>query len=202
MISHHTHNKEVSMSATPKFAHVVLQTSNLDAMRNWYCDLLNGHVVYEGHGLSFVTFDEEHHRIAFMSPPAQLYAKSPTAAGMHHVAYTFDTLDDLLERYTELKGKGIEPRVPIQHGVTTSLYYQDPDGNFVEMQVDNFAEPHQATEYMEGPEYDGDPVGVAFEPEKMIEARKAGVSVQELTSRRWAETVSPGLPNPLEALAG
>src|SRR5690242_4699594 len=63
--------------ATPKFAHVVLQTSNLEGMRDFYCKLLDGHVVYEGKGLCFVTFDEEHHRIAFLSPPVQLEPKSP-----------------------------------------------------------------------------------------------------------------------------
>ena len=36
------------MGTTPKFAHVVLQTSKLEEMRDWYCALLKGHVVYEG----------------------------------------------------------------------------------------------------------------------------------------------------------
>ncbi|MQA14892.1 MAG: biphenyl 2,3-dioxygenase [Pseudonocardiaceae bacterium] len=188
------------MGTTPRFAHVVLQTSRLPEMRDWYCTLLDGHVVFEGHGLSFVTFDEEHHRIAFMSPPVALDAKSPQAAGMHHVAYTFDSLDQLLDRYTELADKGIEPHVPIQHGVTTSLYYRDPDGNFVELQVDNFATPEQATAYMAGPEYEQDPVGPSFRPELMREARHAGTTAEELTTRTWALTTSPDLPNPLVAL--
>lgn len=189
------------MSATPKFAHVVLQTSRLEEMRNWYCALLDGHVVFEGHGLSFVTFDEEHHRIAFLEPPIPLKPKSPMAAGMHHVAYTFASLDDLLHRYASLREQGIEPHVPIQHGVTTSLYYRDPDGNFVEMQVDNFATPDEATAYMTGPEYSADPVGVGFEPDKMIAARAEGVGERELTTRAWALATSPNLPNPLVALS-
>jgi catechol 2,3-dioxygenase-like lactoylglutathione lyase family enzyme len=186
--------------ATPKFAHVVLQTSRLDEMRTWYCTLLDGHVVFEGHGLSFVTFDEEHHRIAFLSPPVPLADKSPAAAGMHHVAYTFDSLDDLLDRYSELKAAGIEPRAPVQHGVTTSLYYRDPDGNHVELQVDNFATPAEATGYMEGPEYAADPIGVGFEPEKMRAARASGTGEAELCTRSWALATSPDLPNPLVAL--
>lgn len=188
------------MSATPKFAHVVLQTSRLADMRDWYCALLDGHVVFEGHGLSFVTFDEEHHRIAFMAPPVQLEPKSPQASGMHHVAYTFASLDDLLDRYTALKEAGITPHVPIQHGVTTSLYYRDPDGNFVEMQVDNFATPEEATAYMTGPEYGADPVGVSFDPDTMLAALRAGTNVGDLTTRDWALATSPELPSPLAAL--
>jgi catechol-2,3-dioxygenase len=190
------------MSATPRFAHVVLQTSNLEAMRDFYCDVLEGHVVYEGHGLSFVTFDQEHHRVAFMQPPAQLEPKTMTAAGMHHVAYTFDALDDLLDRYSELKNKGIEPYVTIQHGVTTSIYYRDPDGNYIEMQIDNFATNEQSTAYMNGPEFSTDPVGVSFDPEKMVEARTAGASVDDLITRSWARATSPDLPDPLAVLAG
>lgn len=187
------------MTATPKFAHVVLQTSRLEEMRNWYCTVLDAHVVFEGHGLCFITFDEEHHRVALMGAP-ELAPRNPGAAGMHHTAYTFDALDDLLERYEVLKSKGIEPKVPIQHGVTTSLYYQDPDGNFVELQIDNFATPEEATEYMHGPEYSDNPVGVPFVPELMREALAAGMPVSEITTHTWARSTSPDLPDPMVAL--
>jgi catechol 2,3-dioxygenase-like lactoylglutathione lyase family enzyme len=190
------------MSATPKFAHVVFQTSRRDEMRDWYCALLDGRVVFENAALTFVTFDEEHHRIAFLAPPVPLEPKSPTAAGMHHVAYTFGSLDELLDRYTSLKRRGIEPHVPVQHGGTTSLYYRDPDGNFVEMQIDNFATAEEVTAYMSGPEFAEDPVGVTFDPEKMVAARDVGTGVDELTTRKWARDSSPDLPHPLPALSG
>lgn len=186
------------MSATPKFAHVVFQTPRFDQMRDWYCKVLDAHVVYEGHGLGFITFDDEHHRIALMAAPVE--SRNPGAAGMHHTAYTFDTLEDLLTRYEQLKALGIEPKVPIQHGVTTSLYYQDPDGNFVELQIDNFATPAEATAYMRGPEYSSNPVGVPFEPELMRRALDGGASVSEITTHAWASRTSPGLPDPMVAL--
>jgi catechol-2,3-dioxygenase len=190
------------MTATPKFAHVVLQTSRLEAMRDWYCTVLDAHVVFEGHGLCFVTFDEEHHRIAFLGAPVELEAKSFTAAGMHHTAYTFDSLDDLLDRYESLASKGITPKVPIQHGVTTSLYYRDPDGNFVELQIDNFATPDEATDYMRGAEYGANPVGVSFDPRLMARARREGTPESDLITRSWAVSVSPDLPDPMLALTG
>src|SRR5258708_12927142 len=155
------------MASPAKLAHVVLQTSKLEEMRDWYCAVLKGHVVYEGHGLSFVTFDDEHHRIAFMSPPVPLEARSPAAAGMHHVAYTFAKLDDLLDRCTDLKAQGIEPLAPVQHGVTTSIYYRDPDGNFVEMQVHNFPAPDEATAYITAPQLEDDPARFRSHPQNI-----------------------------------
>lgn len=189
------------MMATPKFAHVVLQTSHLDEMRDWYCTVLDGHVVYEGHGLCFITFDDEHHRVALMGAP-QLEPRNAGSAGMHHTAYTFGDLGELLDRYQALKTRGVAPRVAIQHGVTTSLYYQDPDGNFVELQIDNFATPDEATAYMHGEEYANNPVGVPFVPEVMRDALEKGIPLLEITSHSWALRECPGLPDPLAALTG
>lgn len=183
----------------PKLAHIVLQTNQIANMRTWYCALLGAHVVFDNGFLCFVTFDDEHHRIAFVSPPMTLEAHSPRATGMNHSAFTFDSLDGLLERYRTLKELGIEPHVPVQHGVTTSLYYRDPDGNFVELQVDNFATPEEATAYMKGPEYAADAVGVGFLPDLMMAARASGTPSEILQTRRWALESSPGLPSPLAA---
>ncbi|WP_372348459.1 hypothetical protein [Streptomyces sp. KL116D] len=46
------------MTATPKFAHVVFQTSNPTEMRDWYCTVLAGHVVFQNDSLCFITYDE------------------------------------------------------------------------------------------------------------------------------------------------
>lgn len=188
------------MAATPKFAHVVFQTSQPTEMRDWYCAVLDGHTVYQDDALCFITFDDEHHRVALLTPPVPLERKTPLTAAMHHVAYTFDHLDDLLARYELLQEKGVQPAVCIAHGVTTSMYYRDPDGNFVEMQIDNFAEPDLATGYMRGPEYAADSVGPAFDPAAMAAERRAGTEIDDLIGRSWA--LKQALPDPMLVLTG
>ena len=188
------------MTATPKFAHVVFQTSQHKEMIDWYCAVLDAHVVYEDDGLGFITFDEEHHRVAFLKAPVPLERKTRNTAAMHHTAYTFENIDDLLERYVELRDKGLQPAVCIAHGITTSMYYRDPDGNMVEMQIDRFAEPDQATAYMNGPEYAADSVGPAFDPEQLLAARRGGADVEELCDRAWA--LKADLPDPMPVLTG
>lgn len=189
------------MNHKPYLAHFVLQTRQITQMRDWYGIVLDAHTVYEGHDLCFMTFDEEHHRIAFVQPPVELEKRNPRACGLHHTAYTFGHLDALLARYVALKEHGIEPVAPVQHGVTTSLYYQDPDGNYVELQVDNFPNPDATTAYMEGPEYDADPVGVGFSPELMVEERRRGTPAETLQARAWALRTTPDAPSPVEALS-
>lgn len=188
------------MPATPRLAHIVLTTPNLTPMREWYQTVLGARIVYENPALCFLTFDEEHHRVALVCPPgAPIAARTPLTACMHHSAYTFAGLNDLLDHYQQLKAAGIEPLTPIQHGVTTSLYYRDPDGNLVELQVDNFSHPDDATAYMMGPEFAADPIGPAFDPQLMHEALASGVTAEELQTRRWA-LGGPALPDPMSRL--
>ncbi|CAB4944014.1 MAG: biphenyl 2,3-dioxygenase [Actinobacteria bacterium] len=186
--------------ATPKLAHIVFQTAQPQAMRDFYCTLLEAHVVYSDDNLSFMTYDDEHHRIALLHPPIPMDAKAPNTAAAHHIAFTFPTIDDLLERFESVRDEGLRPAVCIAHGVTTSMYYRDPDGNFVEMQIDRFAEPDDATAYMNGPEYAADSVGAQFDPDKMLADRRAGMSTEEIGDRAWA--VAQGMPAPLPILMG
>jgi catechol-2,3-dioxygenase len=187
------------MAPVPKFAHIVLQTNQLAAMRTFYCTVLDAHVVYENIMLCFLTFDDEHHRIALVQPPiGELPERTPLTVGLAHSAFTFPSLPDLLAKYSSLAAKGLLPRVCVQHGITTSLYYRDPDGNSVELQIDNFSTPDEATAYMHK-EYDQDPIGPSFAPDKLIEALGAGVPLSTLTTRAWA--ASTPQVNVLELLA-
>lgn len=189
------------MTVTPKFAHVVLQSNRVTQMRDWYLRVLGAHVVFEQPGMCFLTFDDEHHRIALIASPAEPWEeRTPLTVGLQHSAFTFPTLDVLLEKFSELRDAGITPVVPIQHGVTTSLYYRDPDGNTVELQIDNFAKPDDATAYMCGAEYATDPVGPSFDAQVMREALAGGATPDELTTRKWAIDAGPPIADPMARL--
>jgi catechol-2,3-dioxygenase len=176
------------MTVTPRLAHIVLQTNQLPEMRNWYQAVLGARVVFENPAMCFLTFDEEHHRLALFSPPGGgLPERTPMTVGLAHSAFTFPSLGDLVDKYLELSASGIEPRIPVQHGVTTSLYYRDPDGNMVELQIDNFSTADEATDYMRGQEYANDSIGPSFDPAALAKAFKSGAPPSELTTRAWAQ---------------
>jgi catechol-2,3-dioxygenase len=170
-----------------RLSHLVLQTAQVPAMRDWYLTVLGARVVYEASIGCFMTFDDEHHRIALAAlPPEAARERTPATTGLAHSAFTLPSLDGLVARYRALREAGIEPRVCVQHGMTTSLYYRDPDGNAVELQIDNFASADEATRYMHGPEFSDDAVGPAFDPTALADAFDAGVPAAELTTRQWA----------------
>ena len=87
---------------------------------------------------------------------------------MEHIAFSSDSLIDLLLAYRQRKSKGILPLWPFDHGPTTSIYYRDPDGNHIEAQVDNFEYTESATRFMKSKEFAINPIGVDFDPEDMI----------------------------------
>lgn len=175
------------MVADKKLAHIVLQTGQRAALRDWYLEVLDAHVVFENEFLCFMTFDDEHHRLAIAQLPNPVQRTAATV-GMAHSAYTYADLASLLNKCEALKKSGLHPYAPVQHGVTTSIYYRDPDCNMVELQIDNFATPEESTAYMRGDEYSRDPFGPSFDPDFMLAALRAGSLPSELTTRSWART--------------
>lgn len=188
------------MAAKMRLAHTVLQTNHKNEMRDWYCRVLDAHVVFETESLAFLTYDEEHHRLGLTSAPIALAPRTPMTVGLGHTAYTFDTIDDLLGRFVELREAGIRPHVCVAHGPTTSMYYRDPDGNLVELQIDTFATAEEVTAYLTGPEFDADPIGPEFDADRLLSDYQSGTPLAELTSRAWA-LAGPELTHPLLALS-
>jgi catechol-2,3-dioxygenase len=171
------------MASKPRFAHVVFRTNQLARMVDWYCDLLGARVVFRNERLAMVTFDDEHHRVALVA--AQPYAPPAEGqvVGFHHVAFSLHTLDELLGLYERLKRSGRRPARSIHHGPTMSLYFADPDGNMVEMQVDAFADPRACEAWMQGPEFAANPIGIDVDPEWLIRQKQQGVSDEFLLKR-------------------
>ena len=162
-----------------KLAHVVLRTkSNLDAMVEWYCVVLGAQIVFNAGRLIFLSYDDEHHRIA-IAASEDLAERPRRAAGLDHIAFTYEDIDALLTTYARLKQVGILPFCSVNHGPTTSLYYNDPDLNRIELQVDNFADMSDATTLMEE-QFSINPVGEEFDPEVLIARLRSGVDPVEL----------------------
>ena len=170
------------MAAPAKLAHVVFRSGRLAAMRDWYCNVLEAHVAFENDFIVFLTYDDEHHRVAIVDTGAS-EAPPPTASGVEHVAFTYAALDDLIGTYERLKGQGIEPYWSINHGPTTSCYYRDPDGNQVELQIDNFESIHALHDWFRSGAFAENPIGVEFDPDELVAKFRAGVPQEELVRR-------------------
>ena len=176
------------MNAAPTLHHLNLKTTRLDEMIEWYGRVVGMDVVHRFDRGAFLTNDGASHRLAFLSTPALADDPDKLAhTGIHHVAFEFASVDDLLATYVRLRDAGTTPHFAVDHGMSTSLYYVDPDGNSVELQVDNFGDWERSSAFMRSaPEFIAEPIGTPFEPEAYLAAHEAGASADELHRRAYA----------------
>jgi catechol 2,3-dioxygenase-like lactoylglutathione lyase family enzyme len=167
--------------------HFVLRTrpENYDKMVDWYVRFLGGWTTHAAKGITFIGYDEEHHRIGIV-PRADAVPR-PTdnrpIVGLGHVAFGYKDLADLATCYEQKKAAGIHPVWTVNHGPTTSLYYRDPDGNEVETQVDNFDTVEETIAFMEGPEFGENPMGVDFGPDEFVKRVRSGEDERSIKKR-------------------
>lgn len=165
--------KERGKIAPAKFAHIVFQTSRYDKMVPWYKTVLEAETMFEGPAGIFLTYDDEHHRVAIFNMP-HLADSPPQVNGMAHCAFTYETLDDLFATYERLEGLGITPYWCINHGTTLSMYYKDPDGNQIELQIDIFDSLEATNAWFEQSDFDVNFIGVRMNPTDLIARYRGG----------------------------
>jgi catechol-2,3-dioxygenase len=172
------------MAKPTKLAHVVYMTRRFDEMLAWYKTVFDTRVQCENPAFAFVTYDDEHHRFAFVNmsaiAPDSVAGTQPHGIGVNHVGYTYANLGDLLETYDRLKQLGIKPYWEVHHGVTLSMYYQDPDGNRMEFQVDCYPNADAAHVFMQSEAFAANPVGVNIHLDELLAQYRSGVSVDSL----------------------
>jgi len=119
--------------------HVVLRVTDRERAEEFYRDLLGlplcARLDEDGFKMAFFTLGN-HHDFAVMEVSGEGSNRTETAVGLHHVAFNIGTtLDELREAKEKLDMAGIATQ-PIDHEVTKSLYFEDPDGNGIELYVD------------------------------------------------------------------
>jgi catechol 2,3-dioxygenase-like lactoylglutathione lyase family enzyme len=165
-----------------KLAHVVIRTPRFTETRSWYLTVLSAEVAFENDDVAFLRYDDEHHRIGIINAPDTTTAEK-NAAGVEHVSFTFDRLDQLLATYLRLKQEGILPFWPIIHGPTVSLYYRDPNGVKVELQYDVFRTADELDAFFAAGHYLENFMGVIFDPDDMVRRYESGEPLSSLTKR-------------------
>ncbi len=162
-----------------RFAHAVLRTRHLEESIAFYETVLGARVIFGNAMVAFLTYDEEHHRLALIQTSQEEPAPLG-AAGLDHLAYTYGDMGQLLATYERLKEAGLHPVWTINHGPTTSFYYADPDGNRVELQIDNFATEAETNAWMKSGAFEKNPIGVEFDPQKLVERYLRGDPIEAL----------------------
>jgi catechol 2,3-dioxygenase len=126
-----------------RIGHVVIKVRNLERSRKFYTEILGMDVMMEIPaipGIFLANNRRDHHEIA-------LFEVGPEADGLHtrqiglaHIAFRLRNEQDLRAAYKEFKEKDVPISFTVDHGVTKSIYFRDPDGHELEVYVDNSPE--------------------------------------------------------------
>ena len=137
-----------------KLGHIVLKVRDAQKSKEFYTRALGLKVAHEDRdrGAVFLSFGEQHHELALFQL-ATGDTPAATQPGLHHTAWQLGSFEELQAAYRELRELGIHVESTIEHNVTRSVYFRDPDGNRVELYCDMVEHGFEAMRTM-GPRRD------------------------------------------------
>lgn len=136
-----------------KVGHLVLNVKDVEASTKFYTEVLGFDIAVKRSdgSATFLTCGEIHHDLALFKAPEGAEPIKPGALGLNHFAVQVEDLDALKEVYRSLKEYGVEVSRTVDHSMTRSVYFSDPDGNGIEFFCDTFANPADGLAEMRRP---------------------------------------------------
>ena len=126
-----------------RIGHAVIKVRDLDRSRKFYTEVLGMQVmkdVSEIRAVFLANNGRDHHELALFEVGPNAEAPNPRAVGLLHIAFRLRSEEELVAAYQELKAKDVPVRFTVNHGITKSVYFEDPDGYELEVYCDNDAE--------------------------------------------------------------
>jgi catechol 2,3-dioxygenase len=123
-----------------RIGHVVIKVRDIERSKKFYMDVLGLDLMMELPQIKMAFFASnrrDHHEIACVEVGADAAGNQPKQIGLVHIAFRLRDEDHLKAAYKEFKEKNVPINFTVDHGVTKSIYFRDPDGNQLEVYCDN-----------------------------------------------------------------
>jgi len=119
-----------------ELGHVVLYVVDLETSARFYRDTLGFREIVHGVGMAMFSSGRTHHELLLLEVGGHAQKKH-LEPGLYHIGFKIgDGPESLRVVYQELKKSGVTIIGSSDHGVTHSLYIEDPDGNELELYAD------------------------------------------------------------------
>src|SRR3979411_1952811 len=117
--------------------HVLLRVADEEAAKRFYRDALGFRIAEQDpeHGGVFMTLGDGFPNIDIVQHPAPQDASRPARGqlGLVHIAFKVGSYAALREAYAHLLANGVEIQRATDHVCQRSVYFNDPDGNGLEI---------------------------------------------------------------------
>lgn len=182
-----------------RISETILKTARIEQMRDWYRTVLGmapsiehmpkrenaaGEVLMATNmRLCFFELNEDYpytQTIGLFEFPGTVLEMTEASPGLHHMQLHAGSMEDLVGRFEILAAKDIRPARSMNHGISTSFYYQDPDGNKVEITANNFATLDEHRAYLKSETFRSNPSGVEIDADDFRARFRAGEPIESL----------------------
>ncbi len=115
-----------------RIGHLVINVKDVEVSEKFYTEILGFEVAVKRPFGTFLTCGKIHHDLALFQAPEDAQPVTEGRLGLNHFAVQVEDFDDLQEVYQHFKSHGVEIDRLVDHGMTKSVYFFDPDGNRIE----------------------------------------------------------------------
>lgn len=126
-----------------RIGHIVIKVRDLERSRRFYTEVLGLSVMMEVPRFKmafFASHARDHHELACVEVGQDAAGPQPHQIGLVHIAFRLRDEEHLRAAYRELKEKQVPIVSTVNHGITRSIYFRDPDGHQLEVYCDNSPE--------------------------------------------------------------
>jgi catechol 2,3-dioxygenase len=123
-----------------RIGHVVIKVRDIERSKKFYTEILGLQLMMDMPKLKMAFFasnGRDHHELACAEVGADAAGNQPKQIGLVHIAFRLRDEDHLRAAYREFKEKNVPIAFTVDHGITKSIYFRDPDGNQLEVYCDN-----------------------------------------------------------------
>jgi catechol 2,3-dioxygenase len=138
------------MSVPKEIGHLVLNVTDVERSTAFYRDVVGFQVSrYRPNGTgAFLTCGVVHHNLALFKAPEGARPTEKGAIGLNHFAFKIGGYTALQEAHKRLIEVGATIDHIVDHGMTRSVYFLDPDGIEMELFCDTFATEDEGLAFM------------------------------------------------------
>jgi catechol 2,3-dioxygenase len=157
------------MSVPKEIGHVVLNVTDVERSTKFYRDVVGFQVArYRPNGTgAFLTCGVIHHNLALFKAPEGARPLEKGAIGLNHFAFKVENYQALQAAHKRLVAANATIDHIVDHGMTRSVYFLDPDGIEMELFCDTYATQEEGLAYMKATPGGADPMDItAPEPLK------------------------------------
>jgi catechol 2,3-dioxygenase len=131
------------MICPERIGHVVLKVRDLERTKKFYAEVMGLEVMKVEPSIKMAFFasnGRDHHEIAAIEIDGNVPDSQAGGVGLSHVAFRLRDDAHLRAAYTDLKEHEVKIISAVNHGVTKSIYFRDPDGHLLEVYCDGLPE--------------------------------------------------------------